>query len=1178
MPVVRINAEKDARCTQSVVQLQGDTRTTMVRFIVNRYDGGVDLAGLVWLIKTTNAAGVPDAWEPEMVENAGEKIVIDWLIQGNVNDADGLTEYELNGLGYEADGKAIKWVGGKGTVSVRKSYHPTFGDDTDGFSNLEKLIIYVNGELQDTVAAVERAEAAATAAAEAAADSIWTSKPQGLSFGQQLQAQENIGLLEVVKNLTEPVEAEGNPVEVELVGGMPFDSVKTLLEPKQAGSGEPSPENIRPVIAWEQARLQNSNGEITQGYIAAFDQAVYGGAFNWKTGVFTAKWECRTFDGTERWVTAGTTSPYFYMDLGELGYAVDGLDNQFASHYPIKTITSSNTNTDCMYVYNSTSLSLCRLNVRVSREDITDLASWKAWLAAQHAAGTPVQICFKLGAPLEIKFESHQVRQLRGTNELSGDGVIAVVGRKQKTVDLQESDPTVPAWAKTAEKPKYTAEEVGAASKEEVEKLADEVDGLKNSSSGGGGVVWSVNGKTGEVILSAADVGALPEDTQIPDVSDFITRAVSDLLNYYTKSQTYTRDEIDQKVSAIPKFAISVVSALPSAGISATTIYLVPSGADDNLYTEYINVNGTWEILGSQRVDLTGYATQSWALEQLKGYQPKGNYALKSELPAVPTNVSAFTNDAGYAKKSELPAKLSDLSEDSTHRVVTDAEKAAWNGKSNFSGNYADLNGKPTIPVVPTNVSVFKNDAGYVTEADLKSKGFLPEYVEEEIKDTANKLYAKAALGNVSIIGFSTDQHVSKWTDQHETTNTPGTIFGLKALRKIADMFPFNAVVFGGDYSNGSASSINEGVYMVYAPLTGAACPVMGTAGNHDSWQDQQDVTNAQIFKRHAARAKVDYPAFAPLDKISANGYYDDPTVNIRYIILDAEPRNTSVSTNSTATITANLTAMLAGVPEGYKAIIFSHKPLNSALGSGFKDAVNNATVLETNAEKIICCINGHGHTDASETLNGVLYIQTRAAAPTNYMGVADLSSAGTADETAFDVFVIDQENGKICAVRYGAGADREFDIPVPNTKPINEIPISTDTDGSIYNGIGYKTGCRINSSGVLKENESSYTLTGFIPYKAGDIASISPDVFAGNAGSCSISGFKSDKSFATNASIYSNNSYGALVTESDGSYTLDVNRLTTGRAHWNNVEFIRVSGAASTMSAASVITVKRAE
>lgn len=31
------------------------------------------------------------------------------------------------------------------------------------------------------------------------------------------------------------------------------------------------------------------------------------------------------------------------------------------------------------------------------------------------------------------------------------------------------------------------------------------------------------------------------------------------------------------------------------------------------------------------------------------------------------------------------------------------------------SGSYADLSNKPTIPVVPTNVSAFTNDAGYLT-------------------------------------------------------------------------------------------------------------------------------------------------------------------------------------------------------------------------------------------------------------------------------------------------------------------------------------------------------------------------------------------------------------------------------------------------------------------------------
>lgn len=50
----------------------------------------------------------------------------------------------------------------------------------------------------------------------------------------------------------------------------------------------------------------------------------------------------------------------------------------------------------------------------------------------------------------------------------------------------------------------------------------------------------------------------------------------------------------------------------------------------------------------------------------------------------------------------DVPKKLSDLEEDATHRTTTDVEKQNWNNKSDFSGNYEDLKGKPTIPTVPT--------------------------------------------------------------------------------------------------------------------------------------------------------------------------------------------------------------------------------------------------------------------------------------------------------------------------------------------------------------------------------------------------------------------------------------------------------------------------------------------
>ena len=69
-------------------------------------------------------------------------------------------------------------------------------------------------------------------------------------------------------------------------------------------------------------------------------------------------------------------------------------------------------------------------------------------------------------------------------------------------------------------------------------------------------------------------------------------------------SKLATKDE----VSAIPKFAIQVVTSLPSTNISTTTVYLLSSGSDtNNIYTEYIYVNNKWEKLGEQKVDLTSY-------------------------------------------------------------------------------------------------------------------------------------------------------------------------------------------------------------------------------------------------------------------------------------------------------------------------------------------------------------------------------------------------------------------------------------------------------------------------------------------------------------------------------------------------------------------------------------------
>lgn len=69
-----------------------------------------------------------------------------------------------------------------------------------------------------------------------------------------------------------------------------------------------------------------------------------------------------------------------------------------------------------------------------------------------------------------------------------------------------------------------------------------------------------------------------------------------------------------------------------------------------------------------------------------------------------------------------------------------------------------------------------------------------------------------------------------------------------------------------------------------------------------------------------------------------------------------------------------------------------------------------------------------------------------------------------------------------------------------------NQIPISTDTDGSIFNGIGYKQGYRLNSSGNVADATSGGITTdcfatGFIPVKGGDVIRFSGAYVEGNSG-----------------------------------------------------------------------------
>lgn len=132
----------------------------------------------------------------------------------------------------------------------------------------------------------------------------------------------------------------------------------------------------------------------------------------------------------------------------------------------------------------------------------------------------------------------------------------------------------------------------------------------------------------------------------------------------------YTETEIDSKVATL-NTAIS--------GKSDSN-----HNHDDKYYTE-TEINSKLDGKSDTGHSHSNYVPTS---RTVNGKALSGNITLSaSDVGALPSN-------------TEIPDALADLQADSTHRTVTDTEKATWNAKSNFSGSYNDLTDKPTIPSI----------------------------------------------------------------------------------------------------------------------------------------------------------------------------------------------------------------------------------------------------------------------------------------------------------------------------------------------------------------------------------------------------------------------------------------------------------------------------------------------
>lgn len=235
---------------------------------------------------------------------------------------------------------------------------------------------------------------------------------------------------QIVDTLCPPIEETGNPVVCYPVAGYPLD-VTVNWGPTQEGSGTPSPENIRPIKGRDIVTITRQ--EDNQVMTLTLPETVYGGEVDAVSGEGQETWKRLTLDGTEKWGIQTTIIPgKFGFVLRTPGIATPenpGIKGDIVcSQYPAVT---ANDTYQCKSGISVEAQENYYFRIYNDTHAGETADEWKSYLAAQYAAGTPVQVCYKLAEPVPFTAAGAQpIPALSGTNTLLTDAdSVSVSGR-----------------------------------------------------------------------------------------------------------------------------------------------------------------------------------------------------------------------------------------------------------------------------------------------------------------------------------------------------------------------------------------------------------------------------------------------------------------------------------------------------------------------------------------------------------------------------------------------------------------------------------------------------------------------------------------------------------------------------------------------------------------------------
>ena len=237
----------------------------------------------------------------------------------------------------------------------------------------------------------------------------------------------------IVDMLCPPLEASGNPVQCYPVAGYPL-GVKATWQPRQAGTGDPSPENVRPITGLDEVTVTLSDG-IGTGTAATLSlpSTVYGGEVDVATGKGISTWTKFTID------SESSIKKYTHAS-GQTSFSIR-VDNM-----PCKSVTEvswfCNRLKPAAFPYSELGYSYAigftsmRDDIRIVMEDqgTMTVEEFKAWLAEN-----PVTIVYEVESPTQITATGSQsLPALPGENVLTTNAdSLTVTGRADPVATVQ---------------------------------------------------------------------------------------------------------------------------------------------------------------------------------------------------------------------------------------------------------------------------------------------------------------------------------------------------------------------------------------------------------------------------------------------------------------------------------------------------------------------------------------------------------------------------------------------------------------------------------------------------------------------------------------------------------------------------------------------------------------------